>query len=345
MPSLAAPQAEQRAHEYLCLAHAQALKQVVTNMEFKSTLPSISSALDPGTGRVTDKVKRSMQTLDRHLRDEKFAIENFGRGSVNHLLAISNIERLKFRQLPTKEKRIWVKANSDNPIRSLPDWNSMTLEKQAEEILHSQIRAFGAMRQGAFASILARNYIKEKRIVEWRMGVACHSDSMLPPDAPPDPQIDERVSIPIQPNPQVGQTLGLITQEYPQPSGASRESPFCVFPEHIKKQEEKVYVLGVTQPQSSTYRNAVELMELMWFLSLETGDRQIWMNKYSTPTVSRSVGWASKSEVERAKIIIVSRMKSLEYKAGIPQVVPAIGKPTCRLFSIDKEDDAANTNA
>lgn len=338
---LAAPQAEQRAHEYLRLTHAQALKQVIANMEFKSTLPSIPSSLGP----VTDKMKRSLQTLDRYLRDEKFAIETFGRGSINHLLAIANIERLKFRQLPTKEKRAWVKANSHNPIRSLPGWNSMTLGKKAEEILNDQIRAFGAMRQGPFASILTRNYIKEKRIVEWRMEVACRSDSMLPPDAPPDPQVEEPVSLPIEPNLRVGQTLGLVTQQHPQPSGASKESPICVLPEHIKKQEEKVYVLGITQPQSSTYRNAVGLLELMWFLSLEAGDRQVWINKYSTPTISRFVGWASKSEVEQAKIIIASRIKHLEYEASIPQVVPAIGRPTCGLFSIGKEADAANTNA
>lgn len=191
---LAAPRAEQRAHDYLRFAHTQALRQVTVGMEFKSTLPSISSALDPGAGCAKDKRKRSMQTLDRHLRDEKFAIEKFGRGSINHLLALSNLERSKFRQLPTNEKRAWVKVNSEHPIRSFPDWNSMTIEKKAEEILNSQIRAFGSMRQGAFASILARNYMKEKRIVEWRMEVAYHSDSMLPPDAPPDPQVDERVS-------------------------------------------------------------------------------------------------------------------------------------------------------
>jgi hypothetical protein len=285
-----------------------------------------------------------MQTLDKHLRDEKFAIETFGRGSVNHLLAIANIERLKFRQLPTKEQRAWVKANSDNPIRLLSGWSSMTLGKKAEEILNGQIRAFGAMHQGAFAGILTRNYIQEKRIIEWKMKVACDSDSMLPPDALPGPQVDEQVSLAIEPDPRIGQTPGLIAQEHRQLSDTSKWSPVCVLLEHIKRQEENVYVLGITQPQSSTYKNAVALLELMRFLSLKVGDRKIWINKHLTPSVSRSVGWASKSEGEQAKIIIMSRLKYLEDKGGIPQVVAAIGDPACCLFSID-EDDAANTNA
>ena len=279
------------------------------------------------------------------LLEEKFAIKKFGRGSVNHLLAIANIERFKFRQLSTKEKRAWVKTNSDNLIRSLPGWCSLTLGKKAGEILTSQIRAFGAKHEGSFAGTLARTYVKEKRIVKWRMEMTCHSDSVLPPDTQPEPRVDGRASLPIQPSPPAGQTRGLFTQEHRQPSGVSKQSPIRVLSEHIKKQEEKIYVLGATQPQSSTYRIAVEQLELMWFLSLEAAERQIWMNKYSNPKVSRSPAWASKSEIERAKITIVSRVKDLESKTGIPQVVPAIGKHNCRLFTIDKDDNAANANA
>ena len=75
-----------------------------------------------------------------------------------------------------------------------------------------------------------------------------------------------------QPNPRVGQTLGLITQEHPQPLSASKEPPFCVLPDHIRKQEEKAYVFGATQPHSSMYRNAVDLLELM---SPEENNQQI----------------------------------------------------------------------
>lgn len=312
-------------------------------MEFKSTLPPLSSAV---TGRVTDKIERSMRAFHRLvLPKEKFAIENFGRGSVNHLLAIANIERFKFRQLSTKEKRAWVQANSDSLIRSLPGWSSLTLGKQAEEVLTSQIRAFGAKHRGSFASMLARDCLKEKRIGKWRVEMACRPDSTLPHDALLDPREDGRPSLSIQPSPPAGQTHESFTQEHHQPSGASKQSPIRVLPARIKNQEEKVYVLGATQPQSSTYRKAVEQLELMWFLSLEAAERQVWMNKYTTPKVSRSAAWASKSEIERAKLIIVSRVKNLESKTGIPQVVPAIGRRVCRLFSIDKEDDSANANA
>lgn len=329
----------------LRLAHAQALKHATVDMEFKSTLPPISSAVGPGAGGVTDKIKRTLQAFHRLLPKEKFAIEKFGRGSVNHLLAIASIERFKFRQLSTKEKTAWVQANSDSLIRSLPNWNSLTLGKKAGEILTSQIRAFGAKNGGSFASMLARDYVKEKKAVKWKMETACHSDSMLPPVVQLKPRVDGRASFYSQPNPPAGQTRGLFTQEHYKPSGASKQSPIRVLPEHMKNQEEKVYVLGATQPQSSTYRKAVEQLELMWFLSLETAERQVWMNKYSTPKVSRSAGWKSKSEIERAKLIIVSRVKDLESKTGIPQVVPAIGKHVCRLFSIDKGDNAANGNA
>ena len=322
MSSLSAPQAEQCARIQLRLAHAQAMEQATTVLEFKSTLPPLSSAV---TGGVKDKIEKSMRAFHRLLPKEKFAIEKFGRGSVNHLLAIANIERFKFRQLSTKEKRAWVQANSDSLIRSLPGWSSLTLVKQAGEVLASQIRAFGAKHGGSFASTLARDYVKEKRIGK-RM--ACCSDSTLPPDAQLEPRIDRRTSLSIQPS-------SPARQEHHQPSGASKLSPIRVLPERIKNQEEKVYVLGATQPQSSTYRKAVEQLELMWFLSLEPAERQVWMNKYSTPKVSRCATWASKSEIERAKLIIVSRVKDLESRTGIPQVVPAIGRHVCRLFSID----------
>jgi hypothetical protein len=317
------------------LAHAQALKQATAGIEFNSTLPPISSAVGPGAGGVTDKIKRSLRAFHRLLPKEKFAIEKFGRGSLNHLLAIANIERFKFRQLSTKEKRAWVQANSDSLIRSLPNWSSLALGKKAGEILTSQIRAFGTKHGGSFAGMLARDYIKEKRLVKWRMEIACHSNSMLPPDAQHELRVDGRASLSSQPNLPTGQTRGLFTQEHHKPSGTSMQSPIRVLPEHIKHQEEKVYVLGATQPHSSTYRKAVEQLELMWFLSLEAADRQVWMNKYSTPKVSRSAAWASKSETERAKLIIMSRVKDLESKTGIPQIVPAIGKHVCRLFSID----------
>jgi len=183
--------------------------------------------------------------------------------------------------------------------------------------------------------MLARDYVKEERLVKWRMEIACHSDSMLPPDAHLEPRVDGRTLLSSQPNPPAGQTHGLPTQVHRQPSGASNRSPIRVLPEHIKNQEEKVYVLGATEPQSSTYRRAVEQLELMWFLSLQAAERQVWMNKYSTPKVSRSAAWKSKSETERAKLIIMSRMKDLESTTGIPQVVPAIGQHVCRLFSID----------
>ncbi len=310
-------------------------------MVFKSTLPPLSSAV---TGGVTNKVERSMRAFHRLFPKENFAIEKFGRGSINHLLAIANIEGFKFRQLSTKEKRAWVQANSNNLIRSLPGWSSLTLGKQAGEILTRQIRAFGAKHEGSFASVLAQEYVKEKRIVDRRVEIARHSDSALPPDAQLEPLV-ERVSLSIQPNPPAGQTRRLFTQGRHQSSGASKQSPIRVLPGQIKNQEEKVYVLGATQPQSSTYRKAVEQLELMWFLSLEAAERQVWMNKYSTPKVSRSAAWASKSEIERAKLIIVSRVKDLESKTGIPLVVPAIGRHVCRLFSIDEEDNAANANA
>jgi hypothetical protein len=314
-------------------------------MEFKSTLPPISSAVGPGAGGVTDKIKGSLRAFHRLLSEEQFAIEKFGRGSVNHLLAIAKVERFKFRQLSTKQKRTWVRANSGHLIRSLLGWSLLTLGKKAGEILTSQIRAFGAKHEGSFASTLARDYVKEKRIVRWKMEIACYSNSTLPPDAQPEPGVGGRAFLPIQPNYPAGKTWGSFTQEHHQPSGTSKQSPIRVLPRHIKKQEEKVYVLGVTQLQSSTYRKSVELLELMWFSSLEAAERQIWMNKYSAPKFSRSAGWASKSEIERAKIIIVSRMKDLESKTGIPQVVPAIGKHVCSLFSIDKGDKAANANA
>jgi hypothetical protein len=292
-------------------------------------------------------MKTTMHTFHRFLQEETFAIKRFGRGSLNHLLFITNIERLKFRQLSTREKQVWVKANSGDLVQSLPDWGSMTIEKKASEILASQVRAFGAMRQGPFASVLTRDYSKAKWIIEWKMEVACHSDSdsMLPPDAPPEPQVDERASLLVQLALPAGETTGLFTQEHLQPSGASKQAPICVLSEQIKKQEEVVYVLGATQPQSSAYRRAVEVRELMWFLSLDAAERQIWMNKFSTPAVSQSAGWAGKSEVERAKIIIMSRVKDLECTTGIPQVVLSIGKRSCPLFSIGKEDDGTNADA
>lgn len=323
----------------LRLAHAQALNQAAAGMVvFRSTLP-LSSAV---TGGVTNK---SMRALHRLFPKEKFAIEIFGRGSLNQLLAIANIERFKFRQLSTKEKRAWIQANSNNLIRSLPGWSSLTLGKQAGEILTRQILAFGAKHEGSFASVLARDYVKEKRRVERRVEIPCHPSCTLPPDAQLEPRVDSLASLSIQPNPPAGHTCRFFTRGHHQPSGASKKSPIRVLPGQIKNQEEKVYVLGATQPQSSTYRKAVEQLELMWFLSLEAAERQVWMNKYSTPKVSRSAAWASKSEIERAKLIIVSRVKDLESKTGIPQLVPAIGKHVCRLFSINKEDNAANTNA
>lgn len=304
-------------------------------MEFKSTLPPISFPGARQVTDVTDKMKGSMEAFHALRFGEKFAFEKYGRGSISYLFALANIEHLKFRQLSTQEKRAWVKANSDNLIRSLPGWNSMTLRKKAERILFRQVRAFGTKHGGPFASVLGRNYVEEKRAIEWRAEITCHFDSMLPPDAPPKPRADE----------QVPQVQRLLTQEHPQPSGVSKKAHSYVLPELIKKHEERVYVLGITQPWSSAYRKAVVLLELMWFLSLEVVERQVWMNKYSIPMVSRSVAWASKSEVERAKIIILLRVKDLESKFGIPRIVPTIRKPAHRLFSIGKEDDAANADA
>ena len=286
-----------------------------------------------------------MRAFHKLLPKEKFAIENFGRGSVNHLLAIANIERFKFRQLSTKEKKAWVQANSDSRIRSLPGWSSLTLWKQAGEVLTSQLRVFGAKHAGPFAGMLARDYVKEKWIGKWRVEIACRADSTLPLDTQLEPWVDGPASLFIQPSPPARQTREPFTQEHHQPSGASKQSPIRVLSGRIKNLEEKIYVLGATQPQSSTYRKAVEQLELMWFLSLDAAERQVWMNKYSTPNVSRSAAWASKSEIERAKLIIVSRVKDLESKTGIPQVVPAIGRRVCRLFSINKEDNSANANA
>lgn len=280
-------------------------------------------------------MKRSMETFQALSFGEKFAFEKYGRGSISYLFALANIEHFKFRQLSPQNKKAWVKANSDNLIRSLPDWNSMTLRKKAERILFRQVRAFGTKHEGPFVSVLGRDYVKEKKAIEWRAEVAHHFDSMLPPDAPSEPQVDEQIS----------QVQGLFTQEHPRPSGVSKEASICALPEHTKKQEEKVYVLGIVQPQSSTYRKAVALLELMWFLSLDAAKRQVWVDKYSTPMVSRSAAWESKSEIERAKRIIAFRLKDLESKAGIPQIVPAIRIPARRLFSIDKEDDAASANA
>ena len=306
---------------------------------YRSTLPPLSSAV---TGGATNKIEKHMRAFHRLFPKEKYAIENFGRGSLAHLLVIANIERFKFSQLSTKEKRAWIQANINDFIRSLPGWSSLTLGKQAGEILTRQIRAFGAKQEGSLAAVLSRDYVKEKWIAERMAEIACHCNSTSPPDAQLEPRVGGRASFSIQLNPP---PRGLLTQGHHQPSGASKKSPIRVLPRQIQSQEEKVYVLGATQPQSSTYRKAVEQLELMWFLSLEAAERQVWMNKYSTPKVSRSAAWASKSEIERAKLIIVSRLKDLESKTGIPQVVPGIGKHVCRLFSITEEDNEANTNA
>jgi hypothetical protein len=221
MPPLAAPQAEQRARNQLCLAHAQALKQATADMEFKSTLPPISLPSAPQVTDVTDKMKRTMEAFHALRFGENLAFENYGRGSMSYLFALASIEHFKFRQLSTQEKRAWVKANSDNLIRSLPGWNSMTLRMKAERILFRQVRTFGTKHGGPFASVLGRDYVEETRVIEWRAEVTCHFDSTLPPDAPPKPRVDE----------QVPQVQRLLTQEHPQRSGVSKKAPIYVLPE------------------------------------------------------------------------------------------------------------------